>query len=110
MRISEIAPQNHENIAGVLMTVLQHLDSKLGDGTEIPFDSVVQIMSNMGFSIDYKSFLDLYDNVPELANIISNHNERSLTIGSEPEIDPSQDTGNAVDSMAKSATKQAMNK
>lgn len=111
MRISEIAPRHYENVAGVLMTVLQHIDSKVNDGTEIPFDSVVSIMGNLGYPFDYKTFKDVYDNVPEIGNIVSNHNEKTLTIGSEPEIAvDSKDTGNAVDAMAKSATKAAMNK
>lgn len=111
MRISEIAPEHYENVAGVLMTVLQHLDSKTADGTVVPFESIAELMSNMGYSLNYKSFSDLMDNVPELGNIVTNYNEKSITLGKSDSIETGngeQDSDAVVDRMAKNATKDAI--
>lgn len=112
MRLFEIAPDFTRSQAGVLMTILQHLDSKIGDGAEIPFASVSQLMNNLGYTLSFKDFQDIYNNVPAIANLISNFNEKTITLGKETldTNDPSQDSDQVVDRMAKSATRSAMNK
>lgn len=112
MRLFEIAPDFSRSPAGVLMTILQHLDSKLGDGAVIPFDRVVKLMNNLGLSLSFKDFEEIYNNVPAIANIVGNYNEKTITLGKETDISPDDglDSEIAVDQMAKSATKQAMNK
>lgn len=112
MRLVEIAPDFTRSSAGVLMTILQHLDSKIGDGAVIPFNSVAELMNNLGYRLTYKDFAEIYNNVPAIANLVSNYNEKTITLGKEADVSPGDgiDSEIAVDQMAKSATRQAMNK
>ena len=112
MRLFEIAPDFTKSQAGVLMTILQHLDSKIGDGVKVPFASISKLMNNLGYTLTYKEFQDLHQNVSSIAGLVTDYDEQSITIGAKPEPEQSQqqDSELAVDKMAKSATRSAMNK
>ena len=111
MRLVEIAPDFSRSQAGVLMTILQHLDTKLPPGTDIPFDRVVSLMNNAGHPFSYEIFKDLLEKNPKLGNIVSKHTSTSVTLG-EPEAEEQEpgagDPEKRVDQMAKSATQDAM--
>jgi hypothetical protein len=111
MRLFEIAPDFSRSQAGVLMTILQHLDSKVPAGTTVPFERITALMNNAGQPFSYDIFKDLLEKNPNLGNVISKHSSDSITLGKPEQEEPAQgaaDPEQRVDQMAKSATKDAM--
>lgn len=110
MRLFEIAPDFTRSRAGVLLTILQHLSSKVGKGAKIPLSSIVSLMNNIGYSFNYDDFKDLYDNVPAIKNLVGNFDQKEITLGVEPDIDTKREPNSdkTVDRMAKKATNKAL--
>jgi hypothetical protein len=111
MRLYEIAPDFTRSQAGVLMTILQHLDSKVPSGTKVPFDRIIGLMNNAGYPFNYKEFKDLLARNANLSKNIAAHSSDSITLGQPDQEEPAQgaaDPEQRVDQMAKSATKDAM--
>lgn len=110
MRLFEIAPDFSRSQAGVLMTIVQHLDSKVPAGTQVPFERITALMNNAGYPFSYEIFKDLLEKNPKLSDVIQQHDSSSITIG-EPEAEEepgAADPEQRVDQMAKSATQDAM--
>ena len=119
MRLFEIRGQLwkgdfRKSEAGVLMTILSHLQSKIADGTPVPFASIAELMHNVGYNFTFKSFMDIYHQVPSIKKMISGTpSEESIVIGKAPDADmdgePDQrQKEKTVDRMAKSSTKAHM--
>ena len=110
MRLFEIAPDFSRSQAGVLMTIVQHLDSKVPAGTQVPFERITALMNNAGYPFSYEIFKDLLEKNPKLSDVIQQHDSSSITIGEpEEEEEPgAADPEQRVDQMAKSATQDAM--
>lgn len=119
MRLFEIQGQAwkgdfRKSEASVLMTILSHLQSKIADGTPVPFASIAELMHNIGYNFTFKSFMDIYQQVPAIKQMISGTpSEKSITIGKTPDMDmdgepDQQQKEKAVDRMAKSSTKHHM--
>jgi hypothetical protein len=112
MKLLEIAPDFVRSQAGALLTMLQHVSARTGEGTQIPFNRVAALMNSAGFPFSYTALTDLLDQVPSLNNIITAHDENSITVGkkAEPADDrkPDQDPVKAVDRMSKKAAKKAI--
>lgn len=110
MRLVEIAPPNYgREQAATLLTILNHIQNKVGNGTEVPFDRVVQLMGNAGYPFDYQTFTTLYNTVPSLNNIVTNHDAKTIAIGkTQPDTVGPDDSGATVDRMAKHAAKTAV--
>ena len=110
MRLFEIAPDFSRSQAGVLMTIVQHLDSKVPAGTQVPFERITALMNNAGYPFSYEIFKDLLEKNPKLSDVIQKHDSSSITIGApEAEEEPgAADPEKRVDQMAKSATLDAM--
>jgi hypothetical protein len=96
------------------MTILQHLSNTTGEGTKVPMASVAQLMNNTGYPFGYDEFKALHDSTPSIANLVSNFDKNSITLGSESDdtesddlggdVSPDQDAASdTVASMAKSA-------
>lgn len=89
------------------MTILQHLESKTKPGTRIPMQNVIQLMNNAGYSFNFEEFISLYNNSPNLRELISNYDDSSVTVGkaAEPvsQADQQSADANTVDQMAKRA-------
>ena len=107
MKLLEVAPDFVKSQAGILMTILQHLESKTKPGTKIPMQNVIQLMNNAGYSFNFDEFISLYNNSQNLRELISNYNETSVTVGKEadpiPQADQQSADTNTVDQMAKRA-------
>jgi hypothetical protein len=108
MRLVEIAPSFVKGEMGTLMTILTHLKSKMGQGTKVPMAAVSNLMSNVGYSLTYDDFKQMFDSNPELKKIVSNFNQQEITIGDDNAdlpTDNSVDGEKKVDQLAKSAAK-----
>jgi hypothetical protein len=108
MKLLEVAPDFVKSQAGILMTILQHLEGKTQPGTKVPISSIAQLMFNMGYSFNFEDFKDLYDSSPALQELVTDFNRDSLTIGkdSSEEVGPAPDAekqANTVDQMASRA-------
>jgi hypothetical protein len=112
MRLVEIAPDFVRSQAGALLTGLQHVASRTGEGTQIPFYKVTSMMNSAGFPFSYKAFLDLLNQVPSLSNIVTAHDETSITVGTQDEApvdgEEDEDPNKIVDRMSKKAAKKAI--
>lgn len=112
MRLCEIAPDFVRSQAGALLTMLQHVASRTGEGTQIPFYKVTAMMNSAGFPFSYKAFLDLLNQVPSLNNIVTAHDESSITVGKKDENptdgEADEDPNKVVDRMSKKAAKKAI--
>lgn len=111
MRLVEIAPEYNRSQAATLLTILDHIKSKVGNGVNVPMDRVVQLMNNAGYPFNYEMLVDLYNNSPNIHEIIANFNDKTITIGKDQTPAPDdedQDNKATVDQMAKHAAKRAM--
>jgi hypothetical protein len=108
MKLLEVAPDFVKSQAGILMTVLQHLEGKTEPGTKVPMSSISQIMLNMGYGFNFDDFKSLYDSSPALQELVSDFNRESITIGRDnndivgPEPD-AEKQASTVDQMASRA-------
>lgn len=113
MRLLEIAPPDYgREQAATLLTILNHIQSKVGSGVEVPLDRIVQLMNNAGYPFSYDTFVSLHNNSPNIANVVSNFNKHMVAIGKD-EPDPGmnkgdQDSEATVDRMASHAAKKAI--
>ena len=111
MRLVEIAPEYNRSQAATLLTILDHIKSKVGNGVNVPMDRVVQLMNNAGYPFNYEMLVDLYNNSTNIHEIIANFNDKTITIGKDQTPAPDdedQDNKATVDQMAKHAAKRAM--
>jgi hypothetical protein len=108
MKLLEVAPDFVKSQAGILMTILQHLESKTKPGVKIPMQNIIKLMNNAGYSFNFQDFISLYNNSQNLRELISNYDETSLTVGKSAEpvkpADQQSADANTVDQMAKRAT------
>lgn len=109
MKLLEIAPNFVMGQTGTLMTILQHLESKMGKGVKVPFQPIANLMRNVGYNLTFDDFMSMYNNDENLQELITGTpSENEITIGQDPadiqgkgEVD-----GDAkVNKMAKSAAK-----
>ena len=118
MRLYEIAGSMwkgdfRQSEGAVLMTILNHLDSKLKDGTPVPFKSIAELMHNVGYNFTFKAFQELCTQMPAIKSIVTGIDDtpgnETLTLGKSSAADvDQQDKETTVDQMAKSATKANM--
>lgn len=112
MKLLEIAPDFLRGQVGTLLTILQHLESTLGQGesgamtAKVPMSAVIKLMNNTGNHFSYGSFKELYDKEPRIKELVANFNQDEITIGREPEVtsnDQEADPAATVDAMAQKA-------
>jgi hypothetical protein len=93
--------------AGVLMTILQHLQSQTDPGTPVPTDNVLNLLANTGFHLTYPELDNLVKNNQNLSQLITNMTPAQLIIGNPvgPETEPedADQAANTVDQMASRA-------
>lgn len=108
MRLIEVAPNFVQSQTGTFLTILRHLEDRLGKGIKVPLPKIVKLMNNVGYSFSYDDLKDLYDRNPNIAELISNFNEKEVTIGKADDSVSSDepDSSQMVDKMAKSAAKK----
>lgn len=109
MRLTEVAPNFFMSQAGTLMTILKHIESKMGKGASVPFQPISNFMRNVGFSLTFDDFMELYNNDENLQKMISGvPSENHITIGSDvPDMqgDGEENADAMVDKMAQGAAK-----
>jgi len=105
MKLLEIAPNFVMGQNGTLMTILQHLQSKLGKGSQVPISAVSNLMRNVGYGMTYDDFKKMYDANPDLQNLVGNFNQDTITIGkTDDDMTGDQEGGeDTVDQMAQTA-------
>jgi hypothetical protein len=109
MKLLEIAPNFTMSQTGTLMTILQHLESKLGKGVKVPFNAISNLLHNVGYSMSFDEFMSLYNSNEQIQKLVSGTpNKDQITIGQS--VTDIQGDGEAngdakVDAMAKSAAK-----
>lgn len=106
MRLTEIAPNFVMGQSGTLLTILQHLKMKLGDGATVPMNAVANLMRNVGYGLAYDDFKKMYDENPQVQGLVGNFNEHEITLGSDqpdPEVSDQEDADSQVDQMAQKA-------
>jgi len=114
MRLFEIQGQLRGNFRkseiATLMTILNHLDSKIANGTQVPFDSIAELMHNVGYNFTFNDFMELYHQAPAIKNLVTGTpTEQGLTLGRlTPADQDDQQKQNRVDQMAKTATNANM--
>ena len=110
MRLLEIAPNFTMTQNGTLMTILQHLESKLGKGTNVPFHAVANLMRNVGYNLTFDDFMDIYNSDQNIQKLITGTpSETQITIGqsvADVQGDGEVDGDKKVNAMAKSAAKE----
>ena len=111
MKLLEIAPNFVMGQTGTLMTILQHLESKLGRGAKIPLNAVANLMRNVGYSMSYDDFKNMYDSDENLKNVVGNFNQNEITLGKADDIGDGEEAGDeqTVDQMAQTAAKANIN-
>ena len=111
MKLLEVAPDFVKSQAGVLMTILQYLESKTKPGVQIPMSNISKLMNNAGYSFSYENLQELIDSNPALDKMISDFNEYHIilgekpVVGKEPNASDAEKESSTVDKMAKSAAK-----
>jgi hypothetical protein len=107
MKLLEIAPNFVMGQAGTLMTVLQHIENKLGKGAKVPFQPIANFMRNVGFAMTFDEFMSMYNNDPRIQKLISGTPSDNEIIIGEPVTDvqgDGEENGDAkVNQMAQSA-------
>jgi hypothetical protein len=112
MRLLEVAPDFVRSETGTLLTILQHVLNRHGTGVKVPFQSVIGLMNNAGYSFSYDDFKSIYDSTPSVKNIIATFSETELTLKDADDADvaatgdmgaDAEKKSNIVDKMAKSA-------
>ena len=104
MKLLEVAPDFVKSQAGVLMTILQYLESKTKPGVQIPMSNISKLMNN-------ENLQELIDSNPALDKMISDFNEYHIilgekpVVGKEPNASDAEKEASTVDKMAKSAAK-----
>ena len=67
---------------GTLMTILNHLQSRMGKGTKVPFHAIANLMRNVGYAITFDEFMSLYNQNDQVQKMISGTpSENEITIG-----------------------------
>jgi hypothetical protein len=111
MKLLEVAPDFIKSQTGVLMTILQYLESKTKPGVKIPLDNISKLMNNAGYSFSGDNLEELISASPALGELISDYNKHYVVIGKESiaQKEPSQQdtekSADTVDKMAKNASK-----
>jgi hypothetical protein len=109
MKLLEVEPNFIMGQSGTLMTILQHLESKMGKGTKVPIVAISNLMRNVGYNLTYDEFKTMFDSDPNIQKLVSNFNQDEITIGPSAEDEladqgASQEGGAAtVDQMAQTA-------
>jgi hypothetical protein len=109
MKLLEISTNFIMSEVGTIMTILKHLESRMGKGVKVPFHSIARLLSNVGYSMTFDDFMSVYNQNEQLQKMISGTpSENEITIGQDV-ADVQGDgevAGDAkVDAMAKSAAK-----
>ena len=113
MRLTEVAPNFVMSEVGTLMTILKHIEGKMGKGTSVPFQPIANFMRNVGYNLTFDDFMQLYNNDENLQKLISGvPSENEITINSDvPDIqgDGEENADAMVDKMAQTAAKKVNN-
>jgi hypothetical protein len=109
MKLLEVEPNFVMSQAGTIMTILQHLKSKMGDGTKVPFSAISNLMRNVGYSMTFPEFMSMYNNNENIQKLVSGTpSENEITIGqsvTDVQGDGEVDGDAKVNQMAQSAAK-----
>ena len=109
MRLTEVAPNFVMSEVGTLMTILKHIESKMGKGTSVPFQPIANFMRNVGYSITFDDFMSLYNDNENLQKLITGvPSENHITINSDVadiQGDGEENADAMVDKMAQGAAK-----
>ena len=109
MRLTEVAPNFIMSEVGTLMTILKHIESKMGKGASVPFQPIANFMRNVGYSLTFDDFMQLYNNDENLQKLVTGvPSENEITINSDvPDIqgDGEENADATVDQMAQGAAK-----
>jgi hypothetical protein len=85
MKLLEIAPNFVMGQTGTLMTILQHLESKMGKGAKVPFQPIANLMRNVGYNLTFDDFMSMYNNDENLQKLVTGTpSENEITIGQNP--------------------------
>ena len=85
MRLLEVEPNFIMSQAGTVMTILQHLKSKMGDGVKVPFNAISNLMRNVGYSLTFADFMDLYNSNENIQKLVQGTpSENEITVGANP--------------------------
>jgi hypothetical protein len=113
MKLLEVAPDFVKSQAGVLMTILQYLESKIKAGTQIPMTNITKLMNNAGYSFNYDNLQELIQSTPAIENMISDYNKDHIVLGKESVADKEPDQSDiekqnaTVDKMASKAARSS---
>jgi hypothetical protein len=109
MKLLEIAPNFVMSQAGTLMTILQHLESKMGKGANVPFHAISNLMRNVGYSMTFDDFMNIYNTNDHVQKLVSGTpSQDQITLGqtvTDVQGDGEEAGDAKVDAMAKSAAK-----
>ena len=109
MKLLEIAPNFVMGQTGTLMTILQHLESKMGKGVNVPFHAIANLMRNVGFNITFDDFMNIYNTTDSIQKLVSGTpSETQITVGqsvADVQGDGEVDGDAKVNQMAQSAAK-----
>jgi hypothetical protein len=83
MRLLEVAPDFVRSQAGILMTILQHLESRTKPGTKVPIANIQKLMMNAGYSFNNQELSSLIDSTPYLKKLVTSQDDNYITIGGE---------------------------
>lgn len=109
MRLREFTQDYVKNQSSVLMTILQRHKSQSEDPVKVPFDDIVAAMNKAGYDFDHAKFVDLYNTVPSISNLIASPDEKEVMIGQADQRPAgTQDPASVVDKMASKAADKAM--
>lgn len=110
MRLFEIAPTRINSQAGVLMTIMQHLQSKGNISAGVPVAKVVKLMNNLGYPISDDDVDGIINSTPGMLDFQVDPTTKTIKLTNQPE--PSIGDGNEeddsaehVDAMASKAAK-----
>lgn len=111
MRLLEVAPDFVKSQAGILMTILQHLESKTKPGTKVPIANIQKLMMNAGYSFNNQELTSLINNSPYLKKIVTSQDETYISIGGEEQKPlPDGPQGDKETAVVDKMAKHALNK
>jgi hypothetical protein len=95
-----------------ILLILQNRSRAKHTAGQYNWSAISSIMKHStGIEYTYDQFIDAYESSPALQNIVSDYNDRGLTLVTQPqEVEPESEGGSDIESSAKTAAKKTLDR
>ena len=107
--VPEDNTQSEDAFKALLMMLRQKADNK-NEPSEISWEALETYMNNMGHSMSFDAFKQLYDQKPELKSLVSDYDENGVTINTKADAPADDPVDIPPDEKVSQMAKRALNK